>query len=758
MSAKDASGHIKMLKNIAIVLLIIMLSTVMLPCINIVSYGSQYREQTKVEEIDEINYPGYKELIKELQKEHPNWTFTLLYTGLDWNTVLYNEKEVIGHDSNLIQGKTGEWVCQSSTCLNPDGTSKSWEGTNWYCASYKALSYYMDPRNFLTAEQLFQFERLSYTEGIYTIEGIEKIIANTFMSNTSPREYYKNEKYTDKTFAQIMLEAGQSKNISPYHIASRIRQEVVKTGGVPSDSVTGKVAGYEGVYNFYNIGATTGAGAIARGLKHAKGKEWFSPETAITGGAEYIAKKYIAIGQDTLYLQKFNVDSQDGVLYSHQYQANIQAPQSEGKGIYKTYSELGILEANINFVIPVYENMPATISQIPTAQKFQIVTENVVVKGTNINIRESGSLSAKAITKVNTGDILLRIEDGSTEVDELVWDKVVLPDGTIGYIADKYITKTEDVITGEVEAYTSTGANIRNGPGLTGTTIMKTIPTGAKITIIDSGKYSLDGYTWERIKLSDGTQGYIAAEYLNSTLGSYEGNIVKVTANGSLQLRKEPGTTAEILKSLITGELLIQTETNVATVDGLQWDKVKTLTGTEGYVASKYLELIAEKLEKEEPEDEVTETPKEENPEESSKPEQPNSPEEMTKIVIDEENKIIKCEPNVKVSHLQEQKEKVVIMDKTGTAITDTESMLATGNTVIIDEVVYTVVKLGDVNSDGKINSGDLLRVKKHLLNAISLENTAESNSADLTKDGKINSGDLLKIKKYLLEVSNIEL
>ena len=65
MSAKDASGHIKILKNIAIVLLIIMLSTVMLPCINIVSYGSQYREQTKVEEIDEINYPGYKELIKE---------------------------------------------------------------------------------------------------------------------------------------------------------------------------------------------------------------------------------------------------------------------------------------------------------------------------------------------------------------------------------------------------------------------------------------------------------------------------------------------------------------------------------------------------------------------------------------------------------------------------------------------------------------------------------------------------------------------
>ena len=711
MSAKNAILHRKTLTNIAIVLLIIMLSTVMLPCINIVSYGSQYREQTNIEEIDETKYPGYKELINAIKKKHPTWTFTLLYTGLDWNTVLYNEQEVIGHDSNLIQGKTGEWVCQSSSCVNADGTSKSWEGTNWYCASYKAVSYYMDPRNFLTEEQLFQFERLSYTEGIYTIDGIEKIIANTFMANTSPRAYYKNEKYTDKTFSQIMLEAGQSKNISPYHIASRIRQEVVKSGGIPSDSVTGKVAGYEGVYNFFNIGATTGAGAIGRGLKFAKGKDWITPEAAITGGAEYIAKKYIAIGQDTLYLQKFNVDSQDGVLYTHQYQANIQAPQSEGKKIYKTYSELGILDTNINFVIPVYENMPATISPIPTAQKFQIVTENVVVKGTNINIRESGSLNAKAITKVNTGDILLRIEDGSTEVDELVWDKVVLPDGTIGYMADKYITKTEDVITGEVEAYTSTGTNIRNGPGLTGTTIIKTIPTGAKITIIDSGKYSLDGYTWERVKLSDGTQGYIAAEYLNSTLGSYEGNIVKVTANGSLQLRKAPGTTAEVLKSLLTGELLIQLETNVAKVDDLQWDKVKTMTGTEGYVASKYLELVAEKIEKEtpeEPKEEVPETPKDENPEEPV--------EEMTKIALDEENKIIKCEEKSKVSNILSKYEDAIIKDKKGTEITDKTKLLSTGDTVTIEKTVYTIVKKGDVSGDGIIDVIDLTLLKRHML------------------------------------------
>lgn len=741
MRKKYASSYKKRLAVISIVLLIIMLSNVLLPQINIISYGSQYREPTTIEEIDETQYPGYKELLTTLKEEHPNWTFTLLYTGLNWNDVLYNEQEVIGHDSNLVQGKNGEWVCQASSCMNEDGTSKSWEGTNWYCASYKAVSYYMDPRNFLTTDQIFQFERLSYTDGIYTAEGIEKIIANTFMSNTSPKAYYGKENYSEKTFAQIILEAGENSNISPYHIASRIRQEVIVSGGGPSRSVTGTVAGYEGVYNFFNLGASTGAGAIERGLKYAKGNGWTTPELSINAGAAYIAREYIGVGQDTLYLQKFNVDSQDGVLYTHQYQANIQAPQSEGKKIYNSYKELNILDGNINFIIPVYENMPKTISPIPTAQEFKIVTENVTVNDTGINIRENRTTTSESIAKVNTGDVLLRIEKGTAQIEGLIWDKVVLPDGTIGYISDQFVEKSDDVITCEIEAYTSTGANLRNGPGLTGTTVINNLPMGEKITILDKGKYYLDGYNWERVKLSDGKQGYIAAEYLNSTLGSTEGDILKVTANGSLQLRKEPGTDKQTLMSLVTGTLVIRLEANVATVNGLQWDKVKTMTGTEGYVASKYLELIAQKIEKEEP----------------PKVEQPTT-EPMTKVMIDVESKVIKCEPYATISHLQAQNERAGVKDKTGTTITDAKTMLATGQTVTIDEVDYTVVKLGDVNGDGKINSGDLLRVKKHLLKAISLENTVEADSADVTKDGKINSGDLLRIKKYLLEVSNIEL
>ncbi len=730
MSAKNAILHIKRTKIIAIIVLIILLLSLLIPEINIISYGSQYREQTDIEQIDEYKYPGYKELLRSLKAKYPNWTFTLLYTGLNWTDVLYNEKEVLGHSANLVQAKTGEWVCHDASCLNEDGTSKAWEGTNWYCASYKSVAYYMDTRNFLSADELFQFEQLSYSEGLYTLNGVEKILAGTFMANTSPSVYYGNANYSTKSFAQIMLDVGKAKNISPYHIASRIRQEVVLSGGAPSNSVTGTVSGYEGVFNFFNIGATTGSGAIQRGLKYAQNASWTSPEAAITGGAAYIAERYISIGQDTLYLQKFNVDSQDGRLYNHQYQANIQAPESESKKIYKTYSDLGLLNSNLNFIIPVFENMPKYLSPLPGTQTVNIVTENVIVNGTDVNIRENRTTNSTSLARVNTGDILLRIEKGTSAIDGYVWDKVVLSDGKIGYIAEDYVLKTEDVITCNTEAYTTTGTNLRNGPGTMETTIIDCIQMGEKITIIDSGRYYIDGYNWDRVKLANGTQGYIASEYLSTTYGSTEGDIVKVIANGSLQLRAEPGMNAQVLSQQVTGTLLIRLQANVSNADGLQWDKVKTMTGTIGYVASKYLELVAPKL-------------------------SPNDA--MIDLVIDDTNKMIKCEPNVKLSNILEKNENIIVKNKAGESVTDENALIGTGFTATINKVEYKIVKLGDTSGDGAVDPRDSLRVLRYSVETYELKDEFLS-AGDINKDGIVDSRDSLRILRYAVNLYKIEL
>ena len=61
-------------------------------------------------QLDESKYPGYKEALQSLQKQHPNWIIKIDYTGLDWNAVLDGEYSLTstGSARSLTQEK-GAW-------------------------------------------------------------------------------------------------------------------------------------------------------------------------------------------------------------------------------------------------------------------------------------------------------------------------------------------------------------------------------------------------------------------------------------------------------------------------------------------------------------------------------------------------------------------------------------------------------------------------------------------------------------------------
>ena len=67
----------------------------------------------------------------------------------------------------------------------------------------------------------------------------------------------------------------------------------------------------------------------------------------------------------------------------------------------------------------------------------------------------------------------------------------------------------------------------------------------------------------------------------------------------------------------------------------------------------------------------------------------------------------------------------------------------------------YTIVVTGDINSDGTINSGDLLKIRQHLLSSITLSGVTLK-SADINGDGNVNSGDLLRVRQHLLGTNPI--
>lgn len=228
-----------------------------------------------------------------------------------------------------------------------------------------------------------------------------------------------------------------------------------------------------------------------------------------------------------MYLEKYQVDSAGG-LYSHQYMQNVSAPYSEGYSTYVAYKDLGMLDYSFNFIIPVYENMPKTISPKPYAIPMDIVTENVKVTTSYapLKIRLTPSIGGTIIGSADKGTIILRIEKATKISDDgRYWDKVVYDNGyklVSGYAARtdtdgaQYLTPVADIITVNEEMQTSTDVNLRNGPGTSGTTIKNTLLPGVKLTVIDKMTYKIDSFYWYRVKLSDGTQGYMASEYLEN--------------------------------------------------------------------------------------------------------------------------------------------------------------------------------------------------------------------------------------------------
>ena len=241
-------------------------------------------------------------------------------------------------------------------------------------ASKKAVKYYMDPRNFLDERGIFQFENLEYQKDYHTQEGVEKILSNTPMHNTTFTYTNDNGEIKAMKYSTAFMQAAEKSGVSPYHLASRVKQEVVISSTLMSSSVSGNVAGYESIYNFYNIGAnnsTVAGGAIANGLSWASSgtsylRPWTDPYKSIVGGATYIGKNYINVGQNTLYLQKFNVTPKN--TYSHQYMANIEAPNSEATKTNAAYNEQKA-QMPMVFSIPVYESMPETACSVPSGGK-----------------------------------------------------------------------------------------------------------------------------------------------------------------------------------------------------------------------------------------------------------------------------------------------------------------------------------------------------------------------------------------------------
>lgn len=476
------------------------------------------------EEFTKAGFPkSYWKYLTILKDEHPNWTFKAHKTGMNWNTVLDNEAVPGKSLVHINNAGGGGYLDTSSSSYNYyTDTFTIRDSNSWYAANRNTVAYYMDPRNFLSEIYVFMFEDLTYQSNVQTKETVQKTLSSDYL----------------KQFTDFFMNAATNYNISPVHLASRVRQEVGLNGGTVTSGAPFTYDGktYSGIYNFYNIGATSGSDSWKKGLVWANGgadgsgtsygRPWNTPEKSILGGAEFLAKEYISIGQSTAYFQKWNVVTNNP--FTHQYMTNIMAPMSEATTSFNSYRDLGLIQSgntgtSFTFTIPVYENMPEEKVNLPATGNPNNYLKSLTINGKMVDSFDGAKTDYTVYVTGNSVEIGASAVNNSAQLNGV---------GTI--------TLNNRETTREVMVTAGNGSK----------KVYK-----LKIIRTDGGKVDIPTVINQAgIRIEDGK--YLSALTFNKTVTEFKNQIKKIYGNAVITVKDSNGNAKEETSAVGTGNII----------------------------------------------------------------------------------------------------------------------------------------------------------------------------------------------------------
>ena len=133
----------------------------------------------------------------------------------------------------------------------------------------------------------------------------------------------------------------------------------------------------------------------------------------------------------------------------------------------------------------------------------------------------------------------------------------------------------------EVSAKTTEYVNFRTGPG-TNYSSKGVISSGTGITVTDTSNSE-----WYAVRLSDGSTGYIYAEYISvSGSNTTEDGEVNAKTTADVNFRTGPGTNYNSKAVIGSGTGIIVTDTGNS-----QWYAVRLTNGSTGYIYAEYIRI-----------------------------------------------------------------------------------------------------------------------------------------------------------------------
>ena len=230
-------------------------------------------------------------------------------------------------------------------------------------------------------------------------------------------------------------------------------------------------------------------------------------------------------------------------------------------------------------------------------------TESTPAKTTEyVNVRSGPGTNYTSKTVIALGTSITVTDTSNPE-----WYAVKLSNGMTGYIYSIYIELQSSAggsTSGGVQAKTTAGVNLRRGAG-TSFGVIRVVATGTTVTVTEATNAQ-----WYKVKLSDGTEGYIFTEYLNVISGDIDSvkpdeddtpdtsGAVTARTTTDINLRRGPGTTYGVI--MVVDENVTVTVTEAT---NSEWYKVRLSDGTEGYFSAQYLKIVSGDIDSVKPDD-----------------------------------------------------------------------------------------------------------------------------------------------------------
>ena len=272
----------------------------------------------------------------------------------------------------------------------------------------------------------------------------------------------------------------------------------------------------------------------------------------------------------------------------------------------------------------------------------------------------------------------------------------------------------------------------------TSSTTAATLQNGQVVTRINnSGQYVSDGKVFDGILLVTGKKGFVLRENLNTSDFSKVYRVKTSSGNG-VNVRASKSTSSTRVTGIDEGGLVTVLEKGTTLENGYYWSYITAPDGIKGYVASNLLEKFVQDVTEPDP-----------------GPNEPDPTPTNNSFVLDSTNNIIKMVPSVEYSTLKKEYSDLVIKKADGTEVTS--GLIGTGYKITTGGKTYTAVKLGDVNGDGYVDTGDSFLLKQVVMNVKTVSGEYNK-AADINHDGYIDTGDTFIIKKQIMNIQQISL